>query len=848
MAIAGTYHNITSGTQDHDTTVTVANNSDRILAIIFTVYGVPANATVNVRLDPTGSNEYATQVSTSNTGAFYGHIYRIVNPTPGTDLALRVRTSTTALYVSTLIVDMYDMDTSSITDGYSVGTGTSADPTATVSSSAAGGHITSMFCGDAASGPSVDTWSGVTGQTTKWETDHGGHVSAGAYATQTSSGSFTADFTQDSSDAWVCPLVIWPVATASTDDLTASDVTSGTPTIDAPAIGNPDEDTLLSSDITTGTPTLDTPTIARNLPPTTAPNTADLETFNDTTPTLEFTATDALGEDVSYQIQISESSNFDDTVGIEDTNTATGVGIVHPNPLTTATTWEGEIQVDDRPGQSFTGAGGILDHIDVYFGSDVDTDGYMYVRVYAHEGTYGTSSQPLNAPASSSDTPTAGWLAESTHYYIDTSRGTTPIVQACYFTGDDRILLENGTYYVVIVDWLPADRLYDNTIRVSASGTVHAGNMWIDGDSANYGVFPTADLRFSVYEATTLIDALSDTDAGFANTVTGGDTDPFNSGEKVSYTVQGVDELSTGTYYWHARATDPNGSGEWGAWTTTRSFTITTSDTLTASDVTSGTPTVDSSTIGQVHALTASDVISGVPTLDTPTLGQSHVLTSSDVTSGVPTIDTPSLAQIHTLTSSDVLSGTPTIDASTIAQIHVLTVTDVTSGTPTIDAPTVGQIHALSTTDVSASAVTIDSATLYEATFLRPNSDITVGSWSPTSGNDLFAMLDEVTPNDSDYVYSEDAPVSSVAEVGLQSGIDPAVSDAHVVRYRYHKSGSGTINLTFYLMEGVTQRATWAHNNISVVVAEGEYILSAAEADSITDYSALRIRWSATEV
>lgn len=36
---------------------------------------------------------------------------------------------------------------------------------------------------------------------------------------------------------------------------------------------------------------------------------------------------------------------------------------------------------------------------------------------------------------------------------------------------------------------------------------------------------------------TAVLDKVSGTDAGFVNTVTGGDTDPFNSGEKVSFTV-----------------------------------------------------------------------------------------------------------------------------------------------------------------------------------------------------------------------------------------------------------------------------------------------------------------------
>lgn len=68
--------------------------------------------------------------------------------------------------------------------------------------------------------------------------------------------------------------------------------------------------------------------------------------------------------------------------------------------------------------------------------------------------------------------------------------------------------------------------------------------------------------------------ALSGTDSGFANTVTGGDTDPFNSGEKASFTVQAGDALATGTYYWLARASDPGGTNNYSGWAALREFYI----------------------------------------------------------------------------------------------------------------------------------------------------------------------------------------------------------------------------------------------------------------------------------
>jgi len=56
----------------------------------------------------------------------------------------------------------------------------------------------------------------------------------------------------------------------------------------------------------TATHTVDT-LVHVNLPPTVVLNTADESIFTDTTPTLEFTGTDPDGDDICYEIEISDS-------------------------------------------------------------------------------------------------------------------------------------------------------------------------------------------------------------------------------------------------------------------------------------------------------------------------------------------------------------------------------------------------------------------------------------------------------------------------------------------------------------------------------------------------------------
>ncbi len=73
----------------------------------------------------------------------------------------------------------------------------------------------------------------------------------------------------------------------------------------------------------------------------------------------------------------------------------------------------------------------------------------------------------------------------------------------------------------------------------------------------------------------------SDLHNGFVNTVNGGDTNPFTSGEIISFTMQGGDTLTNNTtYWWRVRARDPLGDNSFSFWSTERSFTVDTTTTV----------------------------------------------------------------------------------------------------------------------------------------------------------------------------------------------------------------------------------------------------------------------------
>ena len=99
----------------------------------------------------------------------------------------------------------------------------------------------------------------------------------------------------------------------------------------------------------------------------------------------------------------------------------------------------------------------------------------------------------------------------------------------------------------------------------------------------------------------------SDVDSGFANVTTPADTSPFNSGDRISFTVASGDALSEEeTYWWRVRARDPGGGDEYSEWSERYSVTIATSTIsstwfqTTAEQFQTGTLVLTQATSGEV--------------------------------------------------------------------------------------------------------------------------------------------------------------------------------------------------------------------------------------------------------
>lgn len=118
--------------------------------------------------------------------------------------------------------------------------------------------------------------------------------------------------------------------------------------------------------------------------------------------------------------------------------------------------------------------------------------------------------------------------------------------------------------------------------------------------------------------------AISGTDAGFTGSPD--NTDPYTSGQAVTYTVQSA--LSAGTYYWRVRGKDPSGSNIYGSWSSTRSFDVTAAGTTLTPGNASLTLTAQTPTVAVSSNYSGTPgVASLTTTLYTPTVSVSGVFT-----------------------------------------------------------------------------------------------------------------------------------------------------------------------------------------------------------------------------
>ena len=117
----------------------------------------------------------------------------------------------------------------------------------------------------------------------------------------------------------------------------------------------------------------------------------------------------------------------------------------------------------------------------------------------------------------------------------------------------------------------------------------------------------------------------------------------------------------------------------------------------------------------------------------------------------------------------------------------------------------------------------------------------------------IFQSIDEASADDGDYIKSPASPVSEVYVCRLSDVTDPVSSSGHTMRMRTSCDQAAQETLDFtqqlrmtYVNEGSqgTLIASQARTGVSSTTwTTSTYNLSGAEADAITDYTALFFRF-----
>lgn len=140
--------------------------------------------------------------------------------------------------------------------------------------------------------------------------------------------------------------------------------------------------------------------------------------------------------------------------------------------------------------------------------------------------------------------------------------------------------------------------------------------------------------------------------------------------------------------------------------------------------------------------------------------------------------------------------------------------------------------------------------------FARPDSTTTLGNYTDQAGGttNIHLTIDEVAADDADFIRSPTSPVNEVYVCGLSDVTDPTSSSGHTMRMRTSVDQASQESLDFtqqlrqtYVSEG-SQGTLIASQTRSAVTSTtwttSAYTLSGAEADAITDYTALFFRFN----
>jgi hypothetical protein len=294
-------------------------------------------------------------------------------------------------------------------------------------------------------------------------------------------------------------------------------------------------------------------------PSVTLSSPSDGATVTDTTPDLTFTGTDNEGDDIRYNVQLYRTLVTDDfnrpdenPIGGNWTNDALGEGA------------NNQLQIVSNQLKAVTAA----TSCEAYWNANTFSG---YIEQYFTIVTKPGNSQRVEM-GFIQQPGTSTWSGYRISFEDNSGTDTIAIRRA-----DNAVetLLASVNYEFSNGDQVAVSKDTNGVFRVFVNGnlvlTSSADTTYTTGLYAYIGIRDTTGVIDNWGVRQIITDAVSGTDAGFSGSPD--NTDPFTSGQPVTYTVQS--ELTPGTtYYWRVRGIDPSGSNKYGAWSSVMSFTI----------------------------------------------------------------------------------------------------------------------------------------------------------------------------------------------------------------------------------------------------------------------------------
>jgi hypothetical protein len=141
-------------------------------------------------------------------------------------------------------------------------------------------------------------------------------------------------------------------------------------------------------------------------------------------------------------------------------------------------------------------------------------------------------------------------------------------------------------------------------------------------------------------------------------------------------------------------------------------------DQITADSIITGTPALDTATIGQLHKLTADNILTGSPVLDTASiLSVSNIdtVTGDSIVTGVPVLTLAQIGQLHKINADDILTGQPELDTASIIgveNIDSVTGDSIVTGLPTLSQAEIGQLHKITADNILTGQPVLSTASI----------------------------------------------------------------------------------------------------------------------------------------